>query len=38
MSYLKIPGITKGDKNKKGNAMKVFDFKLLRAYFQISDE
>ena len=38
MSYLKIPGITKGDKDKKGNAMKVFDFKLLRAYFQISSE
>ena len=38
MSYLKIPGITKAEKDKKGNAMKVFDFKLLRAYFQISSE
>ena len=38
MSYLKIPGMTKGDKDNKGCATKMFDFKLLRNHFQISCE
>lgn len=38
MSYLKIPGITKGYKDNKGCATKMFDFKLLKKHFQISCE
>ena len=38
MSYLKIPGITKGDKDNKGCATKMFDFELLKKHFQISCE
>ena len=34
VSYLKIPGVTMGEKDKKGNATKMLDYKLLRDYLK----